>query len=297
MTLFLEGSISELTHDGYKRFWAMWVGFLVEWRGMDDVALWELGTPIEEARVVLLFVVYLYTDCDRREKECDHEEGEAGLQEKHGRGERPAGRSRGECRHPFLSADRDCQAGEGLGQDAVGLRGHPQQCHVDHHRARDRPWLSRRKAKDHTLRSSRVIFLLRGGEVAKAVSRARTWRGSESSWAPARRGQSCDEGRFCRGHRVARTGKDPGMRDRTVFAEELHSVIKAGCADFDLPVEVFGSKPMRKTMATNDRLKGVGREEANEKGKGSTCTRHYSHARAARAEGAVGGGRPGPDPR
>ena len=76
------------------------------------------------------------------------------------------------------------------------------------------------------------------------------------------------------------------MRDRTVFAEELHSVIKAGCADFDLPVEVFGSKPMRKTMATNDRLKGVGREEANEKGKGSTCTRHYSHARAARAEGA-----------
>ena len=50
------------------RFWARWVGFLAEWRGTDDVALRRLEAPIEKAKVVLLFVVYLYTDCDRREE-------------------------------------------------------------------------------------------------------------------------------------------------------------------------------------------------------------------------------------
>ena len=68
MTSFLEGSVSELTHDEYERSWAMWVGFLADWRKTDDVALKKLETPTEKAKVVLLFVVYLYTVCGRREE-------------------------------------------------------------------------------------------------------------------------------------------------------------------------------------------------------------------------------------
>ena len=52
------------------------------------------------------------------------------------------------------------------------------------------------------------------------------------------------------------------------------SAINAGCVDFDLSVEVFWSMSRRKTIAIDGRLKGVGREETNEKG-----------ARAVRAPG------------
>ena len=58
MTSFLKGSVSELTHDEYKRFWAMWVSFLAGWRGSNDVALVSNDVAL----------VYLRTDCDRREE-------------------------------------------------------------------------------------------------------------------------------------------------------------------------------------------------------------------------------------
>ena len=102
--------------------------------------------------------------------------------------------------------------------------------------------------------------------------------GAVPHWADQGLGE--EEDHFCRGCRVSSTGKNRGMRGKMVTAKELRGAIKAGCADFDLLVEVFGSKSMRKTMATDDRLKGVGQEETNQKGswsgKGSTCSRHYT---------------------
>ena len=57
-------------------------------------------------------------------------------------------------------------------------------------------------------------------------------------WAAhwADQGQGGEEDHFCRWHRVSSTGKNRGMRGKTVTAKELRGAVKAGYADFDLPV-------------------------------------------------------------
>lgn len=306
MTQFLEGSVGEHTHDDYKRFWAMWVDFLAVWRHTDDVALLKLGTPIEKAKVVLLFVVYLYTDCDRREEKVtevpsalrhfmvtEHKQDVGFLSlEIMRKAKQACKRSTGEVRDrqdaqeanaiiPFcleivvalrkkLWVETQWDY-EGILRKAlwitIGL-GTDRGCRPSNLVQKDG-----KKAKDHTLRNSRVTFLLRGGKVAQAgpamrgvacedvegvrVKLSTHKAGTDSSlgvqvgdgagphlmedlavWAAhwADQGQGGEEDHFCRWHRVSSTGKNRGMRGKTVTAEELRGAIKAGCADFDRPV-------------------------------------------------------------
>jgi hypothetical protein len=201
MTSFLEGSVSDLTRDEYKRYWAMWVSFLTDWRDTNDVALKKLKTPTEKAKVVLLFVVYLYTVCGRREEKVTevlsavrhflvtvHQQDVGFLSlEIMRKAKQSCKRSTDEVRD-----HQDAQEGnaiiplcreivvalreklwvktewdhDGLLQKAlwitVGL-GTDQGCRPSNLVQKDG-----KKAKDHILRNSRVTFLLRGGGVATA---------------------------------------------------------------------------------------------------------------------------------
>lgn len=359
MTSFLEGSVSELTLDDYQRHWALWVGFLADWRNSDDVALVELETPTEKAKVVLLFVVYLYTDCNRREEKVTevlsavrhflvtvHRQDVGFLSlEVMRKAKQACRRSTEEVRDrqdtqeanaiiPFCLEivvalreklwvrtewDHDGVLLKAL-WIAIGL-GTDQGCRPSNLVQKDG-----KKAKDHTLRNSRVTFLLDGGGVAtagpamKGVDLGRVLgvkiklsthkAGVDSSagvrvgdgagphlardlaeWAVywADRGLAQDDDHFCRLWRMTQA-KDPVMKGKTVTAKELRTAIKEGCGDFGLPTAVFGAKSMRKKMATDDRLRGVDPAETNLKGRWSlnanTARRSYSLAGAVRGQGA-----------
>ena len=361
MTAFLQGSVAELTHEGYERGWEIWVVFLWDWRGTKDVALTEVEAPIDKAKVVLLFVVYLYTDCDRREEEVTgvlsavrhflvtvHKQDVGFLSLEIMRKAKAAcKRSPEEVREhqddqeantiiPFcleivLGMRRmfwsDTDWGfEGSLKKAIWICiaiGTDQGCRPSNLVHKDG-----KKAKDHTLRNSRVTFLFDNGVEVKAgpamkglepadvrgakVKLSTHKAGVDSSsgvqvgdgagpdtvadmaawtvhWADL---DLCpEEGHYARLHRG--TGK-AGLKGKTVTAKELRAAIKEGCAAFGLPAEVFGSKSMRKIMATNSSLQGVDQEAINERGrwsnKGNTAAVCYSHARATRGKGAAAGG-------
>jgi hypothetical protein len=339
MTSFLEGSVSDLTRDEYKRYWAMWVSFLTDWRDTNDVALKKLKTPTEKAKVVLLFVVYLYTVCGRREEKVTevlsavrhflvtvHQQDVGFLSlEIMRKAKQSCKRSTDEVRD-----HQDAQEGnaiiplcreivvalreklwvktewdhDGLLQKAlwitVGL-GTDQGCRPSNLVQKDG-----KKAKDHTLRNSRVTFLLRGGGVATAgpamkgmdmervlgakIKLSTHKAGVDSSagvrvgdgagphlaadmaeWAVywADRDLAQDDDHFCRLWRMTRARENPVMKGKTVTSKELRTAIKEGCGDFGLPTEVFGPKSMRKAMATDDRLLGVDPAETNRRGRWS----------------------------
>ena len=361
MTAFLEGSVSELTHDGYERSWELWVGFLWDWRGTKDVALKGVEAPIDKAKVVLLFVVYLYTDCDRREEEVTgvlsgvrhflvtvHKQDVGFLSLEIMRKAKAAcKRSTEEVREhqdaqeanaiiPFcleivlsmrqrLWVDTDWGF-EGSLQKAIWICiaiGTDQGCRPSNLVHKDG-----KKAKDHTLRNSRVTYLfdngveVTAGPAMKGVSPAdvrgakvklSTHKAGVDSSSGVRVGDGAgpdtvadmaawtvhwadmdlcpEEGHYARLYRG--TGK-AGLKGKTVTAKELRTAIKEGCAALGLPAEVFGSKSMRKTMATNSSLQGVDQEATNKRGrwsnKANTAEVCYSHARAARGKGAAAGG-------
>ena len=339
MTSFLEGSVSELTHDEYERSWAMWVGFLADWRKTDDVALKKLETPTEKAKVVLLFVVYLYTVCGRREEKVTevlsavrhflvtvHQQDVGFLSlEIMRKAKQSCKRSTDEvrdhqdakegnaiiplCREIVVALREKLWVKTDWGHAGVlrkalwitiGL-GTDQGCRPSNLVQKDGP-----KANDHTLRNSRVIFLLRGGGVATAgpamkgmdlervlgvnIKLSTHKAGVDSSagvrvgdgagphlaadmaeWAVywADRDLAQDDDHFCRLWRMTRAKKNPTMKGKTVTAKELRTAIKEGCGDFGLPTEVFGPRSMRKAMATDDRLRGADPAETNRKGRWS----------------------------
>ena len=359
LAIFLRSSVGEQTHDGYANYWKIWKGFLWEWRGTADVALKEMETPLDKAKVVLLFMVYLYTVCDRREEEVTavlsavrhflvtvHQQDVGFLSlEVMGKARQACRRSPDEVRDrqdakeantilPFcleiVLALRDklwtqtawdhggvlkkaLWMGIGIGTD--------QGCRPSNLVQKDG-----KKAKDHTLRNSRVTFTLRDGETVEAGPAMSGVRAEDvvgvkvklsthkagvdcssgvhvgdgagpdlvkdmAEWAVywASRGPAQGDQHFCRVYRPSR-GKKSMMLGKTITGKKLNAVIKEVCVQFHLPADAFSAKSMRKKMATDASLQGVSVTDMNSRGrwsnKANTGSQFYSHARATRGKGA-----------
>lgn len=341
MSRFLAGSVAELTHDQYERFWRIWVEFLRDWRGTTDVALKEVEAPLDKAKVVLLFVVYLYTVCDRREEEvtgvlsavrhflvAEYKQDAGFLSLEIMRKARLACRRSTDevrdhqdakeantilplCREVVLALREKLWTDTAWNYDGVLKKalwigigiGTDQGCRPSNLTQKDG-----KKAKDHTLRNSRVVFTRCDGTVVEAgpamagvrvddvvsvtvklsthkagvdgSSGVRVGGGAGphfvkdlAEWAVywASRGLGRGDDHFCRVYRESR-GKTPAVVAKTITTKELRTAIKEGCVDFGLPAEFFGPKSMRKAMATDAEIQGGGggAAEMNTRGRWSS---------------------------
>ena len=357
MSDFLRGSVSVLTADGYDRLWKLWVDFLWTWAASKDVALAKIEEDLVKAKVVLLFVMHLHSVGLRREERVtevlsavrhvltrDFKVGVAFLDlELLKKARKACRRSPEEVRARQDEQEANailplCQEiveamreklwvrtswadfdgilmkaewiGFGLGVDQ-GARpsslGKP----------------DGKKAVDHALRNSRVVFEFKGGGERKAgpamkgagrddvagvrVKLSTHKAGVDSSagvqvgvlasselvgdlveWAAhwADQGLAEEDGYFLHLWRWSR-GSAPRLTSKTVTGKELRGVIKAGCADFGLDTAHFSGKSMRKTMATDQELTGASTEDRNKRGRWSsrsgTADKYYTLTRAVRA--------------
>ena len=354
MSDFLCGSVSVLTGDSYERSWKLWLEFLWTWAASKDAALAEVKDDLVKAKVVLLFVMHLHSvGCKREEKvtevlsalrhvltvryRVDVAFLDLDLLKK---AKRACRRSPAEVRdHQDVQEANAilplCQEitealrlklwvesswddfdgilmkamwiGVGLGVDQ-GART-SSLCKPDG-----------KKAKDHGLRNSRVVFVFndeaerKAGPAMKGVQRvdvagvrvklsthkagvdcsvgvqvgslaSSELVGDLVEWAVhwADQDLAAKDGYFLSFWRLSR-GRLPRLTFKTVTSKELRGAIKSGCADFGLDTVHFSGKSMRKTMATNEELTGASEEDRNQRGrwsgKGSTAAKFYTLTRA-----------------
>lgn len=356
MSVFLRGSVSLLTADSYDRLFKMWEEFLWTWGSSKDVALVGVAGDMDKAKVVLLFVVHLHSVGCRREERVTEvlsavrhtlttrymvpvafldlellkkakqackrspEEVRARQDEQEAHAILPLCREIVEAMRVKLWVNTSWDDFDGILQKAVWLGiglGVDQGARPS---SLCRP--DGKKAKDHGLRNSRLVFEFADGDSRKAgpamkgvqkvevvgvrVKLSTHKAGVDSSagvqvgclastelagdlveWAVhwADRGYSEEGGYFLHLWRMSR-GERPKMTSKTVTGKELRGGIKAGCADFGLDTVHFSAKSMRKTMAIDQELTGASEEARNKRGrwssKASTAAAFYSHGRAVK---------------